>query len=110
MFDYDSFHHPVLPDHKHNAGTCLGTDSWDDTTCAGKYSFVEEFFVGKAVTASGLSPDLGTIGNLPVSNALYAHDTENGENILLESNNAIYLGENMFDLLINPIQAEEEYF
>ena len=89
-------------------GTCLGIDSWADTSCAGKHAYVEEFVVGKFVNASGFTSQLGTIKSLPIANVLYAYDDENGQTIILESNNAIYLGEMMEDSLMNPIQAEEE--
>ena len=38
---------------------------------------------------------------------LYEYDTPEGETHILESNNAIYLGSKMTDLLVNPIQSEE---
>ena len=61
----------------------------------------------KLVTATGFSLDLGSLPNLPVSNVLYDYDTADGDTIILESNNSIYLGDQMQDSLMNPIQAEE---
>ena len=39
----------------------LKIDSWVDTSCAGKYVYVEEFVVDKFVIAGGFSASLGTI-------------------------------------------------
>ena len=83
-FDYDLIWYPSLSPQEHNDKTRLGIDSWADTACAGKHAFVEEFTMGKIVTASGFSPDLGSLGNLPVTNILYDHDTDQGETIILE--------------------------
>ena len=49
----------------------------------------------------------GSIKNLPIANVLYAYDNPRGFVILLECNNAIYLGDKMNDSLLNPIQSEE---
>ena len=108
QFNPDTFRHPVLTDAEHDHGTRLGIDTWADTACAGKHAFVEEFLIGKFVTASGFTSALGLLEDLPVANVLYAYDMSNGETLLLESNNAIYLGNKMDDSLLNPIQAEEE--
>ena len=107
-FDYDAFRHPSLIDHEHKNGGWLGIDSWTDTACAGKHVYVKEFVVGKLITASGFTPELGALTNLPVANVLYAYDSKDGQTIILESNKAIYLGKKMHDSLLNPIQAEEE--
>ena len=103
----DTFRHPPLTDNEHNNGTRLGIDSFADTSCAGKFAFVEEFIEGKTVSASGFSPSLGSLSNLPLVNAVYAYDAQDGTVILLENNNAIYMGDQMEDSLLNPIQAEE---
>ena len=91
----------------HSNGCKLGIDTWVDTCCAGKHAFVEEFVVGKTVTATGFTSTLGSVPNLPVANVLYAYDTTEGTVIVLECNNSIYLGDKMSDSLMNPIQAEE---
>ena len=59
------------------------------------------------VTASGFTQELGSLTGLLVANVLYAYDTPDGETLIFESNNAIYLGDKMEDSLLNPIQAEE---
>lgn len=106
-FDYDSFRHPSLTKEEQNTGCKLGLDSWADTFCAGRHCFVEEFIANKSVTATGFCSHLGSISNLPLANVLYAYDLKDGTTVLLECNNAIYLGEQMEDSLANPIQAEE---
>ena len=103
----DSFRHPVLNTRQHLEGCRLGIDSWADTGCAGKHAFVEEFVEGKTVTATGFTASLGSVSNLPIVNAVYAYDSAEGEVLLLECNNSIYLGDKMDDSLINPVQAEE---
>ena len=59
------------------------------------------------MTATGFSPALGKLDNLPYAHVLYAYDNEEGQVILLEQNNTIYMGNNMNDSLSNPIQSEE---
>ena len=92
---------------EHQRGTRLGIDTWADTNCAGKHAYVEEFVVDKFVTAGGFSASLGTLPDLPIANVLYAYDNDNGNTFILECNNSIYLGNQMNDSLMNPIQAEE---
>lgn len=106
-FDIDTFLHPPLSDAELNNGAKLGLDSWADTGCAGRHVFVEEFIDGTSVNASGFSHSLGTLKNLPLANVLYANDTLDGRNLILEHNNVIYLGDNVNDSLSNPIQSEE---
>ena len=62
---------------------------------------------GKTVTATGFTASLGSVSNLPITNMVYAYDSTEGEVLLLECNNSIYLGNKMDDSLINPVQAEE---
>jgi hypothetical protein len=106
-FNMSTFRHPKLSDEDHTNGCKLGIDTWADTCCAGKHAFVEEFIVGKTVTATGFTSTLGSVPDLPVANVLYAYDTSEGTVLLLECNNSIYLGDKMGDSLMNPIQAEE---
>ena len=82
-------------------------DTYADTACAGKYAFVEEFVMGKFITAKGFTTYLGSIDNITISNILYTYDATNGETIILEEKNSIYLCDKMYDLLLNTIQAEE---
>ena len=106
-FNPDAFVHPRLTDAEHREGSRLGIDSWADTACAGKHAFVEEFVMGKFITAKGFTQALGQLDNLPMANVLYAYDTHDGNVLILEANNCIYLGDQMEDYLANPIQAEE---
>ena len=106
-FDLSTFRHPKLTNEQHSNGCKLGIDTWADTNCAGRHAFVEEFVIGKTVTATGFTSSLGSVPDLPVVNVLYAYDTNDGTVILLEVNNAIYLGDRMSNSLMNPIQAEE---
>lgn len=101
------FRHPILTTEEHNNGCRLGIDSWADTCCAGKHCYVQEFVEGKTVTASGFTSTLGALTNLPIANVVYAYDDPGGFVLLLECNNAIYLGDKMDDSLLNPIQNEE---
>ena len=103
----DNFRHPTLTPEEMFNGTRLGIDSWADTSCAGKHAYVESFVEGKTVNASGFSNALGSMKNLPIANVVYAYDKNDGQTLLIENNNAIYLGDNMIDSLLNPIQAEE---
>ena len=103
----DNFKQPKLTSDELFIGTRLGFDSWADTSCAGKHAHVESFIERKSVNAIGFSSSLGTISNLPIANVVYAYDFDNGETILLENFNAIYLGTNMDDSLVNPIQCED---
>ena len=106
-YNLDSFRHPSLSDDEHNNGCKLGIDTWADTCCAGKHAYVEEFIEGKLVNATGFTPSLGSMRSLPIANVVYAHDTLDGLVLLLECNNSIYLGDDMTDSLLNPIQCEE---
>ena len=106
-FSVDTFRHPLLTQDELSQGTKLGIDSWADTCCAGKHCYVEEFVEGKMVNATGFTPSLGTVSNLPIVHALYAYNSPDGEVFLIECNNSIYLGEDMIDSLVNPIQCEE---
>ena len=101
------FTHPSLTRQELQSGSRLGLDTWADTSCSGKHAFVAEFIEGKVVTASGFSPSLGTVKDLPMANVLYAYDKSDGTTILLEHNNTLYLGPDIEDSLANPIQSEE---
>ena len=103
----EHFRHPTLSPTQLKEGCRLGWDTWADTSCSGKHAYVDSFVEGKNVTATGFSPSLGSVKNLPVANVLYAYDTKFGTTLLLEHNNTIYLGEDMDDSLGNPIQSEE---
>ena len=96
---YDSFRHPEL--------LIEELDSWADTGCAGDHAHVEEFVLGKTVTATEFSSSLGKLDNLPIAHVLYAYNHAERSVIRIEHNNTIYMGSNMDDSLSNPIQSEE---
>lgn len=102
-----NFKHPTLTIDEMKNGCRLGIDTWADTSCAGKHAYIEAFIEGRMVTATGFSASLGQLDNLSIVQALYAYDLPNGEVLLLENNQAIYMGENMTDSLLNPIQCED---
>ena len=102
-----NFKHPKLTDEELVQGTRLGFDTWADTSCAGRHAFIESFVEGKTVNAVGFSSSLGALENLPIVNAVYAYDFNDGRTILLENCNAIYVGESMEDSLVNPLQCED---
>ena len=81
--DPSSFCHPCLSDDEMKQGCKLGIDSWADTCCAGKHCYVEEFVEGKVVHATGFTPSLGSMQNLPIAHVLYAHDAMDGGVIIL---------------------------
>ena len=102
-----TFRHPKLNDDEMFKGCCLGIDTWADTCCVGRHAFVEEFVEGKIVNAQGFSSSLGKIKNLPIAHVLYAYDLPDSSVVIIECNNSIYLGNDMDDSLINPIQCED---
>ena len=103
----NNFKHPKLNKNELKDGCKLGSDTWADMGCSGKYVYVEEFLIGKTVTAMGFSSSLGKLDNLPYAHVLYAYDHEDSSVLLLEHNNTIYLGDAMQDSLSNSIQSEE---
>ena len=103
----NTFRHPTLTHDELENGTRLGLNSWADTSCAGKHAYVEAFIEGKLITASGFSPSMGKLNYLYMAHVVYAYDLNDGSTLLLENRNAIYMGENMNDSLLNPIQCEE---
>ena len=77
-FDPDTFRHPTLTSDELHEGCKLGIDTWADTSYAGKHAYVEEFIIGKYVTASGFTAELGQIESLPMANVFYAYDNKDG--------------------------------
>ena len=90
-YSYNSFKHPELSAEELRLGCKLGLDSWADTGCSGRHAYVEEFVIGKTVTAIGFSSALGKLDNLLYAHVLYAYDHEDGWILLLEHNNTIYM-------------------
>ena len=99
--------YPRLNKEELQKGTRLGFDTWADTSCSGKHAYVKEFILGRSVTATGFSNSLGTLENLPLVHVMYAYDTQQGETIILENHNTIYMSDKMEDSLVNPTQCEE---
>ena len=91
------------------SGFILGLDSWADTGFSGKHAYVDGFVEGNSVNVTGFKSTLGSIDNLPIAHVLYEFDKENGNVVLLEHNNTIYMGDDMIDSLDNPIQCEDNY-
>ena len=106
-FDPDVFCHTTLFEAKHLNVSGLVIDTLANTACSGNHAFLEEFVMGKFITAKVFTTDLGFIENIPIVNVLYDYDAANGETITLEENNSFHLCDNMDDLLLKPIQSEE---
>ena len=98
----NNFKHPKLRKEELRNGCRLGLNTWADTAYSGKHAYVEEFLIGKIVTAMGSSSSLGKLNNL-AAHVLYAYDHEDGSVLLLEHNNTIYLDDTMQDSLSNPM-------
>ena len=58
-------------------------------------------------SATGFSPSVRKLDNLPYVHVLYAYDHRDGSTLAIEHNNTTYLGGEMKDSLCNPIQSEE---
>ena len=62
---------------------------------------------GKVVNAQGFSSSLGKIEDFPITQVLYTYNMPDSTIIIIECNDSIYLGNDMDDSLINPIQCED---
>ena len=102
-----NFRHPILTHEEYVSGCRLGFDTWADTSCSGRHAYVEAFVEGRMVTATGFSSSLGQLENLHIAHVIYAYDMPNGQVILLENNNTIFMGDNMNDSLIIPVQCKD---
>ena len=74
----DNFKHPRFNKEELRNGCNLRLDTWADIGCAGKHAYVEEFIIGKIVTAMDFSSSLGKVENLTYAHVLYAYDHEDG--------------------------------
>ena len=101
------FIHPTLSQEELQLWGRLGLYYWADTSWLGKYAYVEEFFEGRTVTDTGFTSTLGSMKYLPIANIMYAYDISYETTIILEHNNTIYMGNDIFDSLYNPIQSKE---
>ena len=63
--------------------------------------------MGKFIATKVFTAYLGPVDNIPIEKKLCTYYAANRETIILETNNSIYLCDNMDDLLINPIQSGE---
>ena len=59
------------------------------------------------MTDTGFSSSMDSLKDLHIANDLYAYNTLDGTNILLDHNNTIYMGDMMEFYLTNPLQSEE---
>ena len=100
---YDNFRHPKLFQEEWASGGRLVIDTWVDTGCLGKHAYVEEFIIGKTVSATRFSPSLGKLDNLPYAHMLYTYDHHDRTTLIIKHNNTIYLGGDMEDSLCSPI-------
>ena len=85
----DFFCHPILSETEYLNGSRLGIDTWYDTACAGKQSFVEKFIMGNFITTRGFTTALISLDNLPIAIILYSYDASNCVTIILDANNSI---------------------
>ena len=106
-FDSNLFCNPILSKAKHLNGSGLVIDTWVNTACAGKYSFVEKFVLGKFINAKRFTMALYSLENLPIANVLYSYDATKCETTILDVKTSILLCDKMEDLLIKSIQSEE---
>ena len=72
-----------------------------------KHEYVEDFDEGCNITTTGFTSAPGSIKCLPIENVLYEYDISDGTTIILDHNNTIYMGNDIFDSLYNPIQSKE---
>ena len=85
----------------------MGMDSHADTTCVNKHAYIESIVEGLTVDAIPFDSSIGKLSNLPIANAIYAHDDiDSMQTTLLRFNNAIYIRD-MRNALLCPNQARE---
>jgi hypothetical protein len=96
-----------LSEYDLNNGCKLGLDTWADTSCVGKHAHIDSYIEGRTVTARGFASNLPSLDNIPIVNCSFAYDTNNGKTLLLQVNNALYMGENMEHSLLCPNQCED---
>ena len=85
----------------------MGMDSHADTTCVNKHAYIESIVEGLTVDAIPFDSSIGKMSNLPIANAIYAHDDiDSMQTTLLRFNNAIYIRD-MRNALLCPNQARE---
>ena len=89
-----------------NSGCKAGLDTWADTCCVGKHVYIREVVEGKMANANGFASGLPTVENIPIVHCTMAYDDVDGATYLLDVNNALYLGENIKNVLLCPNQCE----
>ena len=87
----------------------MGLYYWARTGCSGKHASVYLFVEVKNDNVPGFISTLRYIDNLPIAHVLYAFNKEDGNVVLIEHNNTIYMGDDMINLLANSIQCEDNY-
>ena len=101
-----SFKRHSLSAQEMSSGCKAGLDTWADTCCVGKHVHVREVLEGKLANASGFSPSLPTLTDIPIVNCTFAYDDSFGNTYLIEVNNALYMGDQMEHVLLCPNQCE----
>ena len=85
----------------------MGLYSWADNDCSCKHDSIDLFVEGRSFNLTGLTFTLVYIDNLTIYHVFYEFDKEDGTVVLLENNNTKYMGSNMIDLFVIPIQCED---
>ena len=101
-----SFTRHILTKEEMDLGCKAGLDTWADTCCVGKHVYVREVIEGKLANANGFAAGLPTVEDIPIVHCTMAYDDIDGNTYLLEVNNALYLGENIKNVLLCPNQCE----
>ena len=70
----EGFHHPTLSQEGLKYIGRLGLDFWDDTRFSGKHAYVEEFFEGRTITATGFTSEIRSMKHPNIANVLYVYD------------------------------------
>ena len=68
------FFHPNIYQYELEFKDIFGLYSWDDTGCLGKHAYVEEFFEGRNVTATGFNSATGSTKYPTIKYILHAYD------------------------------------
>ena len=68
------FIHPTLSQEELQLWGRLGLYYWADTIWLGKYAYVEEFFEGRTITATGFTSEIRSMKHPNIANVLYVYD------------------------------------
>ena len=72
-------------------GCRLGIDSHADMSCAGKHAQVMEEYHGRTCNVQPFHDGYNAIENVSTVNAAFAHDTEQGETLILHLKQSLNL-------------------